>query len=140
MSGETFRFGDVRGPVNAGSGNLNIHGHQQIAGRDLRTGPATDPATALRADLDTLRRALDDLRLTPAEHHTAETELTALEHEAAQPSPDPGRMGRHLQTFTTTLEHAGALAGAGLAVIQAITAIATWLGPAGHQALSLLGL
>ncbi|MGW0480641.1 DUF5955 family protein [Nonomuraea sp. NPDC003214] len=136
MSGETFRFGDVRGPVNAGSGNLNIHGHQQIAGRDLHT----DPATALRADLGTLRRALDELRLTPAEHRTAETELTALEHEAAQPSPDPGRMGRHLQAFTTTLEHAGALAGAGLAVIQAITAIATWLGPAGHQALSLLGL
>ncbi|WP_049566260.1 DUF5955 family protein [Nonomuraea sp. SBT364] len=137
MAGESFRFGNVSGPVNAGSGNLNMHGHQQVAGRDLHAG-AADPG--VRADLDVLRRALGELRLTSSERHGAESELAALEQEAGQPEPDRERMGQHLGAFTSALERAGALAGAGVTVIQAIGGIATWLGPAGRQVLSFLGL
>jgi hypothetical protein len=50
MSGDSYNFGNVTGPVNAGSGR------QYVAGRDLTVHEALADVTALRQALGALRR------------------------------------------------------------------------------------
>lgn len=56
----------------------------------------------------------------------------------AGPEPDTKAASQHLQSFTTNLKEAGALATAGVALVEGIAKIAQWLGPLGAGVLALL--
>nr|WP_062332091.1 hypothetical protein [Herbidospora sakaeratensis] len=141
MAEETYRFGNVTGPVNAGSGTQNVGGIHQRAGRDIYSGTGHQVVNQeLHADLDRLRQALGELKLTSAERRSANRELTAVEEAIRREEPDRQEAGRHLEVFVSGLERAGALAGAGTALIDAAARIAAWLGPFGYAVLALLGL
>ncbi|TKK84500.1 hypothetical protein FDA94_29625 [Herbidospora galbida] len=94
----------------------------------------------LHADLDRLRQALGELKLTSAERRSADRELAAVEQAIRSEEPDRQEAGRHLEAFVSGLERAGALAGAGTTLLDAAARIAAWLGPFGYAVLALLGL
>ncbi|WP_327586035.1 hypothetical protein OHA25_02670 [Nonomuraea sp. NBC_00507] len=139
--GETFRFGNVTGPVNAGSGTQYVGGHHQVAGRDLH-GVAGNQIMnqGLHADLEAIRNALGELRLTATERQNAERELSAVEDAVRAETPDREQAADHLQALTSGLERAGALADAGTSLVDALGRIAQWLGPLGAGVIALLGL
>ena len=145
MDGDSIRFGNVHGPVQTGSGVQNTAGRDQnvafgdqnVAGRDQTV---LGGSREMLAELAGLRRALPELRLTPAERARAERELAAVEHAMRGREPDRGAAGRHLHAFTAGLKEAGALASAGTTVAESIGRIARWLGPVAAGVLSLLSL
>jgi hypothetical protein len=144
MGEERYRFGNVQGPVQTGDGvqytagrDQNIAGRDQyVAGRDQVV--AQGQTQEVLAELAGLREALAALRLTGPERSSAEQDLAAMEEAVDRPDPDPATAGRHLQSFTTTLKEAGALATAGVGLAESIAKIAHWLGPLGAAALALL--
>jgi hypothetical protein len=134
MGDEHYRFGNVQGPVQTGDGVQYTAGRDQyVAGRDQYVVQGAGEALA---ELAALREALAGLRLTEAERSSAERDLDAMEQAVHRPDPDTA--GRHLQSFTSTLKDAGALAGAGIALVESITKLAHWLGPLGAAVLALL--
>ena len=131
---DTFRFGNVSGPVNAGSGNMNVgSGSQQVAGRDLVAGNRVDADPGMAAEIEALRGAIAQLRLTTAEREAAEGELGALA-EAGDKEAAAG----HLESFVAGLKKAGALAEAGASLAGPVTKLAAWVGPLAAGALALL--
>ena len=86
------------------------------------------------AELRSLREALAGLRLTEAERSSAERDLQGLEEAVAGPEPDTARASQHLQSFTANLKEAGALATAGVALVEGIAKIAQSLGAGGPGA------
>ncbi|MGP3964712.1 hypothetical protein ACTWPT_53030 [Nonomuraea sp. 3N208] len=137
--GETFRFGNVSGPVNAGSGTQYVGGHHQVAGRDIHGVAGNQIMQALHADLEVIRSALGELRLTAAECQNVERELSAVEDAVLVETPDREQAAGHLEALTSGLERAGALADAGTTLIDALGRIAQWLGPLGAGVIALLG-
>jgi hypothetical protein len=135
MGEERYRFGNVQGPVQTGDGVHYTAGRDQyVAGRDQVV--AHGQTQEVLAELAGLREAQAALRLTEPERSSAEQDLAAMEE--AVDRPDPTTAGRQLQSFTTTLKEAGALATAGVALAEPIAKIAHWLGPLGTAALALL--
>ena len=144
MGDERYRFGNVQGPVQTGDGVQYTAGRDQhVAGRDQYTA-GRDQVVAhgqvgeVLAELASLREALASLRLTEAERSSAEQDLAGLEEAVDRPEPDAAAASRHLQSFTANLKEAGALATAGVAVVEGIAKIAQWLGPLGAGVLALL--
>jgi hypothetical protein len=132
-----YAFGDVHGPVQTGSGRQHVAGRDQyVAGRDQVV--VHGEAGQVLAELAGLREALAGLRLTEAERADAERDLQAMEEAVRRPEPDAGAAGRHLQSFTAGLKEAGALAAAGVTVVESIARIAHWLGPVAAGVLALL--
>jgi hypothetical protein len=137
MGDEHYRFGNVQGPVQTGDGVQYTAGRDQyVAGRDQVI--AHGEVGEVLAELATLREALGGLRLTETERSSAEQDLASLEEAVDRPEPDAAAASRHLQSFTANLKEAGALATAGIAVVEGITKIAQWLGPLGAGVLALL--
>ncbi|MFF3144798.1 hypothetical protein ACFVRU_24530 [Streptomyces sp. NPDC057927] len=129
-NGDTYRFGNVHGPVNAGSGQ------QYVAGRD-QTVHQADHQRVL-SEVAALRQAMDEMRLTAQERRSAEGELRAVGDALDRDEPDREGAARHLETFTTRLREAGVLASAGASVVGALNSIAHWLGPSAASVLALL--
>lgn len=143
--GDNYHFRDVTtgtGGVNIGRGNVN-------AGRDHQdnrtwqridnrggTFAGGDITVSLDADLESLGRALEELRLTAAERERAARALEGA--KAAAAAKDQAGLGGNLRRFTEVLKDAGGLAGAGATVIDALTRIGRWLGPIGAAVLALL--
>jgi hypothetical protein len=137
MGEERYRFGNVQGPVQTGDGVQYTAGRDQyVAGRDQVV--VHGETREVLAELAGLRDALAGLRLTEAERSSAERDLEAMEQAVGRPDPDPSAASRHLQSFTTGLKEAGALATAGVALAESIAKIAHWLGPLGAGVLALL--
>src|SRR4029453_11056221 len=109
---------------------------QYVAGRDQVI--AQGQAGEVLAELSSLGEALAGLRLTQAERSSADQDLQAMRDAVARPDPDKGAASRHLQSFTTGLKDAGALATAGVTLAESIAKIAHWLGPLGAAVLALL--
>ena len=130
MGEERYRFGNVQGPVQTGDGV------QYTAGRDQVV--VHGQANEVLAELAGLREALAGLRLTEAERSSAEGDLQAMEQAVGRPDPDTTTASRHLQSFTAGLKDAGALAAAGVTVVESIARIAHWLGPVAAGVLALL--
>ena len=61
-----------------------------------------------------------------------------MEQAVGRPDPDTTTASRHLQSFTTGLKDAGALAASGVALAESIAKIAHWLGPLAAGVLALL--
>ena len=137
MAEERYRFGNVQGPVQTGDGVQYTAGRDQyVAGRDQVV--VHGQSSEVLAELAGLREALAGLRLTEAERSAADRDLEALEQAVRRPDPDTTAASRHLQSFTSTLKDAGALATAGATLAESIARIAHWLGPLGAGVLALL--
>lgn len=91
------------------------------------------------ADVELLRELLDEVALTSADRDSAQQAATELEAELAKPDPDPEAAAGPLERLTSILQTAGALAGAGVTLIDPIGRIAVALGTAGMHVLRLLG-
>lgn len=91
------------------------------------------------ADVELLRQLLDDVALTAGDRHAAQEAASELEEELASETPDPEAAARPLERLTQVLKGAGALAGAGMALIDPIGRIAIALGTAGAHVLRLIG-
>ena len=71
------------------------------------------------------------LELPPPTLEAVNRELDAAALEAAQPKPDKHDVAAHLGNAARTLQEAGALVGAGTAVLQTLHRAAGLLGPVG---------
>ncbi|MBK3639230.1 hypothetical protein [Streptomyces sp. MBT33] len=131
-TGDTYHFGNVHGPVNAGSGR------QFVAGRDQTVYEGDGERRELVAQVAALREALDGMRLTAGERGAADRELGAVREALDRDEPDREAAAGHLQRFTDGLRRAGALASAGAAAVGALSTLAHWLGPLGAGVLGLL--
>ena len=137
MGEERYRFGNVQGPVQTGDGVQYTAGRDQyVAGRDQVI--AQGQGAEVLAELSSLREALAGLRLTEAERASADQDLQAMRDAVDRPDPNKEVASRHLQSYTTGLKDAGALATAGVTLAESIAKIAHWLGPLGAVVLALL--
>jgi anti-sigma factor RsiW len=129
-----FRFGNVSGPVNAGSGNMNVgSGSQAVAGGDLHIGDRVGADPEMAGEIASMRQQLADLRLTASERAAAEVHLDAVES-----STDKKTAAGHLESLVSGVKKADAIASAGSSFIQSAAKIAKWLGPVAVGVLSLL--
>ncbi|MEV7135739.1 hypothetical protein AB0N24_23000 [Arthrobacter sp. NPDC093128] len=108
-----------------GTGNIYASGNNSVP-------------PALQANLDQLRSAIEELRLTASERTYAQEQLKSVQAALSAASPDKKKAAEHLRGFTATIKEAGELATAGSAVASAIGNIAAWLGPVGVSILALL--
>jgi hypothetical protein len=121
---DTFKFGNVSGPVVAGTGNV-VAGHDQhIAGRDMAVKNAAGNDPSVAEAIASLRQELTDLRLSADERQSANEHLDAVEHTS-----DEREAADHLGAFVSVLKQAGAMAAAGTGLVESVVKIATWVGP-----------
>lgn len=123
--------------------NINNQNAGQInmAGRDqYNTGPQgtviglPDAYAAVRA----LRSAVAQVELPPRVREQVLAEAGAVERELAAGAPDRQQSAGRLERLTKALAGCGALASAGAALVEPLTTLGRWLGPAGAAVLSLL--
>lgn len=130
----TFNIGNqTGGVVNNVAGNQTVNGGQQ--GTAVSTGAAQEAAELLRTLVQTSVPGV-------GESETAELQrdVDAIAGEMKKPEPDKAQVEGRLSKVTQVLKGAGALVGAGAALIAPITAIANWLGPIGASILGLLAI
>jgi len=131
---ETFKFGNVSGPVNAGSGNMNVgSGSQTVAGRDVSIGNRIGSDPEMAEAIATLRQAVADLRLSASERDVALAHVDAIEQ-----AEDKDEAAGHLESLVSGVKEAGAVASAGATFVESVGKIAAWLGPVAMAVLHLL--
>jgi hypothetical protein len=91
------------------------------------------------ADVDEIRRLLGQVPLSDEERADAEDAVDRLEAEMSEPEPNRPAAAHVLEDLTAILKSAGALAGAGLALIDPIGRIAIALGGAAAAVLRAIG-
>jgi len=96
---------------------------------------AVDPGRELRR----LRVALAATELPAPARREADSAMADVETELAATRPDRGRIGARLGTAAAALRDAGALAAAGASLVEPLSRLAAWLGPAGQSIGHLLG-
>ena len=129
-----FTFGNVSGPVNAGSGNMNVgSGSQTVAGGDMHIGDRIGADPAMAVEIASMRQQLAALRLSSSERATAEEQLDALENADGKEAA-----AGHLESLVAGVKKADALASAGSSFIESAAKIAKWLGPVAVGVLSFL--
>jgi hypothetical protein len=92
----------------------------------------------LRRTIVRVQQEVADLGLSPPARETVNHSLDEAAREAAKPKPDRYRVAEHLGAAARTLREAGALVGAGTAVLQALRRAAELLGPAGLAAIGAI--
>jgi len=107
----------------------NIGGDATIEGGIHAT--ATWETVELRRTIVRTREEVAGLGLSPPLLETVSHSLDAAAQEAEATKPDRYKVGEHLGAAAHTLKEAGALVGAGTAVLQALRRAAELLGPAG---------
>jgi hypothetical protein len=129
----TFNIGSQTGGVIS-----NVGRDQVVTGG--QHGTAVTQADA-RSALEALRALLHRPEATPLteeEQAAVEADLTAIDADLAEPDPPRERIGERLTRLTTVLSQAGALLGAGAALVGPLSTLAQWLGSAGVAVLQLL--
>jgi hypothetical protein len=91
------------------------------------------------ADVATIRELLKGVPLTEIDRETTRDAVDRLEGELRKPEPDTSKAAGALEDLTGILKAAGALAGAGLALVDPIGSIAIALGGAAGAVLRALG-
>lgn len=121
--------------VNFNIGQQNAANIQNIGGDATIEGgihaTATWETLELRRTIARTREEIAGLALAPEALDTVNQSLDAASQEAAVDKPDRYKVGEHLAAAAHTLKEAGALVGAGTAVVQALRRAAQLLGPAG---------
>jgi hypothetical protein len=113
----------------------NVAGDQHITGGQQGTVVSTDD---LRAAVVQVGHGLDDVTLGDQAAAEAGTAIEALKHEVSKETPDRSRVARMTESLTKILKGAGALVGAGAALIAPLQTIVNWLGGIGAPILALL--
>ena len=102
---------------------------------ETQAAPAISEATwetvELRRTIVRTREEVAGLGLSPPLLETVSHSLDAAAQEAEATKPDRYKVGEHLGAAAHTLKEAGALVGAGTAVLQALRRATELLGPAG---------
>jgi hypothetical protein len=123
----TFNIGSQSG----GTFN-NVAGSQYInGGQQTFVQPAEQ---AIRELHELLRR----LPLDPRTAGRASAEVSEMAGAIQATPPDQGRVAHAAERLTGLLESAGALAGAGSALIRPLHDLAAWLGPLGVHLAGML--
>ena len=120
------------------AGQITNVGRDQVVHGGIH-GTMTTGSQQQLADVELLKQLLDEIALTGADRREAEQATSELEEELAKPDANPEAAARPLERLTSILTAAGALAGAGVALIDPIGRIAVALGTAGVHVLRLLG-
>lgn len=92
---------------------------------------ATWEVVELRRVIARTQEGAAALELPPPTREAVSQALDAAAREAAQPKPDKHDVAEHLGKATRTLNEAGALVGAGAAVLESLRRAAGLLGPVG---------
>jgi len=118
-------------------------GSMQIAGHDMTvTGRTEGSIGSVHQELgnvEAIRTLLRDVPLTEPDRQAADDAVERLHAELAKPEPDPPAAAHALADLTAILKAAGALAGAGVALIDPIGAIAVSLGGVAASVLRAIG-
>jgi len=122
--------------INSQTGGVinNVAGDQHIAGGQQGTVTTDD----VRAAVAQLGRGLDNVSIDDDATAQARAAIDELKHEVGKESPDRSRVARVTESLTGMLKRAGALAGAGAALIAPLQTIVSWLGGLGAPILALL--
>ena len=121
--------------ANFNIGQQNAASIQNIGGDAVIEGgihaSATWEVLELRRVIARAQEGAAALELPPPTLEAVNRELDAAARDAAQPKPDKHDVAEHLGNAARTLREAGALVGAGTAVLQALRRAAGLLGPVG---------
>jgi hypothetical protein len=124
------------------SGNFTA-GTMKIAGRDqVNYGDDTGSIGEVRqevADVEAIRELLRSVPLTEDARQASAAAVDRLHVELSKPKPDQPKAAGALKDLTAILTSAGALAGAGLALVDPIGRIAIALGGAAVSVLRTIG-
>ena len=116
-------------------GQQNAASIQNIGGDAVIEGGirayATWEVVELRRVIARAQEGAAALELPPPTLEAVSQELDAAARAAAQPKPNKHDVAEHLGNAARTLQEAGALVGAGTAVLQALRRAAGLLGPVG---------
>jgi hypothetical protein len=129
----TFNIGSQTGGVIS-----NVGRDQVVSGG--QHGTAVTLADA-RSAVDALRAVLhrpDALPLTEQQQAEVRGDLAAIEADLGEADPPRERIGERLTRLTTVLTQAGALVGAGAAMVGPLSTLAQWLGSTGSAVLQML--
>ncbi len=124
------------GQQNAGQ-IVNVAGDQTVYGGMV--GSFKGDVAQNLADVELIERLLDEVALTGSQRRAAAEAVAGAKAELGKPEPRPATVADRLRDLTGVLTAAGALAGAGLGIVDPIVRIATGLGAAGLEVLRLLG-
>jgi hypothetical protein len=118
-------------------------GSMKIAGRDqVNYGDDTGSIGEVRqevADVEAIRDLLRSVALTEDDRRASAAAVDRLHAELSKPKPDPPKAAAALKDLTAVLTSAGALVGAGLALVDPIGRIAIALGGAAVSVLRAIG-
>ena len=129
----TFNIGSQTGGVIS-----NVGRDQVVTGGQHGTAVTqADAQSALEALRAILQRP-DATPLTEDQQAAVDADLAAIEADLSEADPPRERIGERLTRLTTVLSQAGALVGAGAAMVGPLSTLAQWLGSAGAAALQLL--
>jgi hypothetical protein len=121
--------------ANFNIGRQNAASIQNIGGDAVIEGgihaSATWEVVELRRVIARAQNGVAALELPRPTLEVVNQELDAAAREAAQPKPDKHDVAEHLGNATRTLQEAGALVGAGTAVLESLRRAAGLLGPVG---------
>jgi hypothetical protein len=121
--------------ANFNIGQQNAASIQNIGGDAVIEGGihvyATWEVVELRRVIARAQNGVAALELPPPTLEAVNQALDAAALEAARPKPDKHDVAQHLGNATRTLQEAGALVGAGTAVLEALRRAAGLLGPVG---------
>ena len=121
-------------------GQQNAASIQNIGGDAVIEGgihaSATWEVVELRRVIARAQQGVAALELPPPTLEAVNQELDAATREAAQPKPCKHDVAAHLGNAARTLQEAGALVGAGTAVLESLRRAAGLLGPVGAALIS----
>jgi hypothetical protein len=130
----TFNIGNQSGGI-----INNVGGDQYIEGGQDGVAVSREEAGSAAGILRELLAA-NRSKLSDADRATVQAEASAIQEELGSPEPSPQKVSARLERLTSVLSAAGALGGAGAALLGPLTTIAKWLGPMGTSVLRSLSV
>lgn len=125
----TFNIGSQQGNISNVAGDMSVHGGQQYVAA---------PADLIRKELVKLRAALANADLDPGLQGRVGELLGDAEEELDKGRPDAQKVAGPMERVTRLLKEAGAISVAGVALIDPLHRIASWLGDFGQGILLLI--
>lgn len=126
--------------ANFNIGQQNAASIQNIGGDAVIEGgiyaSATWEVVELRRVIAQAQEGVAALELPPPTLEAVNHSLDAAARQAAEPKPDKHDVAKHLGNAARTLNEAGALVGAGTAVLESLRRAAGLLGPVGAALIS----
>lgn len=128
--------------ANFNIGQQNAASIQNIGGDAVIEGgvhaSATWEVVELRRVIERVQEGVTALAMPPLTREAVNQALEAAAREAAQPKPDRHDVAEQLGNAARTLKEAGALVGAGTAVLESLRRAAGLLGPVGAALISVV--